>query len=92
MIKKLIALIVLSAKISVLLSILSVFQLQETEAEFDVLAMHHRLVTGLELADMSPRLVHPRVTYLMNRRDWLPEKIEKLEKQVAHRPTPTQVR
>ena len=66
-------------------------QLSDVESELEVLSTHHRLLTGLEITDMSPKLVHPRVMYLMQRREELPAEMNRLEKLVAYRPTPSQV-
>jgi hypothetical protein len=53
--------------------------------------LHHRLVTGHDLLEVSSGLVHPRVQYLRNQSDKLKAQIEDLEKQVAYRPSPSQV-
>ncbi|XP_053396218.1 midasin-like isoform X2 [Mercenaria mercenaria] len=65
-------------------------ELLDVDTELEVLCMHHRLVTGQDLLEVSSRLVHPRVPYLRNQSRDLKDKIRELEQQVAYRPTPSQ--
>ena len=67
------------------------FQLLEAETELEVRAMDYKLRTGQEITDVSPRLVHPRIPYLLRRIRETTVKIEELSCKVVHRPDPSQV-
>lgn len=73
-------------------SFLSVFQLSQIENELEVRCMYHTTVTGADLLQISPELLHPHVSYLMKKKSQLQEKIQRLEQEIAYRPQPPQVK
>ena len=64
-------------------------QLVEIESELYVRDLHHRMVTGESLFDADSS--HPRVRYLLARKQQLTRDKERLEREKVYRPDMTQV-